>query len=122
MIGNDPILKNNPFSGFNFTIYLAVNNMEDIHPLTWAQLNELTNHPKFVSLTLKVSNKSGEMQSTVMNQNVVYTKERFPALLSRILPGEIYERIWVCGPPPMNEDMIKMFDTFGILPEKYLMV
>jgi len=68
------------------------------------------------------------MQTTIMNKNVTFTKERFSAILSRILPekkdqyiinelftagrigsnqmndnpAETYKRIWVCGPPPMN--------------------
>ena len=121
LLSNDPVLRNNPFSSFNFTIYLAVGSMGDIHPLTWAQLNELVNHPKFVSLMLRVSNKGGEMQ-TIMNKNAVDTKERFSVILGRILPSELYERIWVCGPPQMNAEMVTLFDTFEITPEKYLIV
>ena len=41
-----------------------------------------------------------------MNDSVVYTTERFPGLLKKTLPAEVYERIWVCGPPAMNDSMV----------------
>ena len=94
--------------------------MEDIHPITFAQLNELSKNPKFFALNLRVSKKKD--MHTVMNENVTFVAERFPALLVKSLPDEQYERIWVCGPPPMNEDMINLFDKLEIPPEKYLMM
>ena len=39
IIENDPILKTNPFENFSFSLYLAVGSLEDIHPITLAQLN-----------------------------------------------------------------------------------
>jgi len=59
LLANDPVLKDNPFASFTFNVYLAVGNMEDVHPLTWAQLNELTNYPKILNLVLRVSNRNG---------------------------------------------------------------
>ena len=40
----DPILVSNPFNSFRFTLYLSVNYVEDLHPLTFAELNELSKH------------------------------------------------------------------------------
>ena len=71
ILENDPILRNNPFNNFIFSIYLAVANLDDIHPITLAQLNELSKHPNFLKLMLKISNKK-EMHS-VLNQNVLFT-------------------------------------------------
>jgi hypothetical protein len=59
LLANDPILKDHPFANFSFTIYLALINMDDLHPLTLAQLNELSKHPKLVRLMLKLSSKRG---------------------------------------------------------------
>ena len=120
IIHNDPVLRTNPFTGFNFTIYIAIANLEDIHPITLAQLNEISKYPNFVRLMLKISNRK-EMHQ-VMNPNVAYTSERFSSMLEKTLPTEIFERIWVCGPPPMNEEMVTLFDLFNIAPERYLIV
>ena len=60
ILENDPILKTNPFENFSFSLYLAVGSLEDIHPLTLAQLNELSKHPKLFKLMLRLSNKKKE--------------------------------------------------------------
>ena len=120
ILQNDPILRNNPFQNFNFSIYLAIGNLDDIHPLTLAQLNELSKHPNFLRLMLKISNNR-EMH-TVLNQNVAYTNSRFSNLMEKILPTEVYERIWVCGPPPMNAEMVSLFDHYQISPKRYLIL
>ena len=39
LLQNDPILQINPFSNFIFSFYIAVGNLDDIHPITLAQLN-----------------------------------------------------------------------------------
>ena len=57
ILENDPILKTNPFENFSFSLYLAVGSLEDIHPLTLAQLNELTKHPKLFKMMLRLSNR-----------------------------------------------------------------
>lgn len=51
---NDPVLRMNPFDNFTFELFLSVNNIEDIHPLTLAQLNELAATSSF-TLNLRIS-------------------------------------------------------------------
>jgi hypothetical protein len=42
IIRNNPILKNNPFSSYKFDLLLACQFLEDIHPVTLKQLQQLT--------------------------------------------------------------------------------
>ena len=55
------------------------------------------------------------------NENVEYTSSRFSGILTKQLSSE-YQKILVCGPPPMNEEMITLFDKLEIPPQKYLLV
>ena len=107
----DPILNGNPFNGFSFELYLAVNNLEDIHPLTLAQLSELANKQDLMKITIRVSKPVEEMHQKI-NEKIVFTKTRFTSTLEKILPEGHFERVWVCGPPPMNEELVNMFDRF----------
>ena len=70
-------------------------------------------------LVLRISKQN---VNPVMDQNVTFTKERFASILSQSLLTEVYERVWVCGPPVMNEDMVNMFDKLGVAKEKYLIL
>ena len=38
----DPLLRQNPFEEFSFVFLIAVNEPEDIHPITFAQLAKLS--------------------------------------------------------------------------------
>ena len=70
-------------------------------------------------LMMKISKQSVH---PVMNQNVTFTKERFSSILDQTLLSEVYERVWVCGPPVMNEEMVNTFDKLNIPKEKYLIL
>ena len=79
---------------------------------------------------MKISSRNKEVDMTLadvhkevfsFNDNVEYTSSRFSGILKDKLASE-YDKIWVCGPPPMNEEMINLFDKLEIPPEKYLLV
>jgi len=42
ILSGDPILATKPFADFSFTFYLSLNYLEDLHPLTFAELDELS--------------------------------------------------------------------------------
>ena len=44
-----------------------------------------------------------EDKNIILNEHIEFTSERFSGVLRQSLSTEEYERIWVCGPPPMNE-------------------
>ena len=108
-IENDPVLESNPFDNFTFSLYLAVGNLEDIHPITLVQLNEISRHPKFFKLTMKISSKKKETLPTeqhninssesvkvfynedkniILNEHVEYTSQRFSGVLRQSLSTE----------------------------------
>ena len=44
-----------------------------------------------------------EDKNIILNEHIEFTSQRFSGVLRQSLSTEEYERIWVCGPPPMNE-------------------
>ena len=74
LLEKDPILKTNPFDKFTFELYLAVGSLDDIHPLTLAQLNELSKNLKLFQLTVKLSNQKKDnmmnTESEISNDNI----------------------------------------------------
>ena len=61
-------------------------------------------------------------KNIILNEHVEYTSQRFSGVLRQSLSTEEYERIWVCGPPPMNEEMVNLFDSMNLSVEKYLIM
>lgn len=49
------ILKQNPFEKFHFVLLAAINEPEDIHPITFHQLVYLSSHSEQIKTVLRVS-------------------------------------------------------------------
>lgn len=93
-----PILSSVSFQRFSFHLMGAFRHPTDLHPITIEQLRYLTaHHPRF-SLTLKM--KEAE---TAFPANVKMHTGSFGSLLSKELKEKGISKIYVCGPPKMNE-------------------
>jgi len=72
----NPILKQNPFSNFKFKLLFACEKVEDIHPITLRQINELSSSSK-----LTCSMKIKDSQS-IKKLKVKILSEKFETVLS----------------------------------------
>jgi NAD(P)H-flavin reductase len=115
----DPILNENPFEKWAFQFFIAVNHIEDIHPITLAQLIELSQKQGQVSVSLRVKDKTGT--NILQNSKIVSTDQTFDVLVQNELRNA-FSKVWVCGPPPMNEAMVRLFDSIKLDNSKYLMI
>ena len=59
----DPILRKKPFEKFKFVFMIAINEPEDIHPITFSQLVKLSANQEKFKITIRVS-KNGEKLQT----------------------------------------------------------
>lgn len=78
---HNPILEGRPFNKFKFHLMLAVNQIEDIHPITLRQISELSEHSSSFKLTMRVS-KEGE-QFKAAHKSIEFTNERFDSLVPK---------------------------------------
>lgn len=54
-LNNDPILKKKPFNKYFFVLLIAINEPEDIHPITLSQLISLSEQSKRVKIVMRIS-------------------------------------------------------------------
>ena len=60
----DPLLKTNPFDRFTFVFLIALNEPEDIHPITLGQLSKLSEWEQKVKIVFRVSRNADKLSKT----------------------------------------------------------
>lgn len=58
----DPVLKQRPFEKFEFVFLIAINEPEDIHPITFSQLTRLSKNEGKFKIVLRVSKNAEKIQ------------------------------------------------------------
>lgn len=99
---------------------LAVNEIEEIHPVTLQQIVRLSEQSGKFKLTMRVGKGGAEFKSE--HQAIVLTGERFDSLLMMEMGSEQYSKVWICGPPTMTTSIVGLFDKMAISEENYLLV
>lgn len=117
---HSPILEGRPFEHFKFHLMLAVNHIEDIHPITFRQILELSEYSSKFRLTMRVG-KEGELLKEAY-KGVTFTRKLFDTLVLKEMESEQYKKVWVCGPPMMTTAIVKAFDKAGISEDRYMIV
>ncbi len=110
-----PILKKHSFDSYQVDLYLSVNSLEDIHPIILSQLAFIiTSSDNFIlNLRVKVSN-SPLISKLQASNNFKLTHMRFEEILEHNLNVAETSRIYICGPPKMNESLSKYFKERSI--------
>ena len=75
----DPILEGKPFEHFRFHLMLAVNQIEDIHPITLRQMVELSEHSSKFKLTMRVTKEEEQFRDA--HKAICFTREMFASLV-----------------------------------------
>ena len=91
---------------------MSVNYIEDIHPLTLAELKELAKYSDRFALHLRVSHGIRPEDRPPRHDLVIAEKVR----------SEVFERIYVCGPPNMSKEMTNIFDNHSLDPFKFMIL
>ena len=102
LIHKDPLLKKRPFSKYFFVFLIAINEPEDIHPITLGQLIRLSQHGKLVKVVLRVSKNADKLSKSA--GNIQFTREYFNKRVLAEASVQGFSRVWICGPPKLNTD------------------
>lgn len=92
----------------SFRLFAAFESLDDVHKLTLLQLAFLASS-KRVEVTLRLSRPASEEAQKKLNFRFV--RDRFEQLLERELGGESLAKVWVCGPPSMNEGLTEFLGS-----------
>lgn len=101
----NPILRSRPFDIFKFRLLLAVESVEDIHPITLKQVEELNGSDTF-SCAIKIKRPLNGAKLTVD-----LISEAFEVVLDRELKAiDQLSKVWLCGPPRMGQGLSEYFE------------
>lgn len=79
ILKHNAILEGKPFDHFKFHLMLAVNQIEDIHPITLRQIVELSEHSTKFKLTMRVTKQEELLK--VAYKAICFTSELFDSLV-----------------------------------------
>lgn len=112
-----PILNGNPFSAFSFHLMAAFNSLDDVHLITLHQIAFLSSR-RVLTLTLKVKDSvAGELFT-----NAKFISGSFEGEIEKELKSGPISRIFICGPPRMNENLSKFLRELNKTTEDYLIL
>ena len=116
----DPLVGNNPFNNFKFTLYIAVNELDELHPITLFQCNELA---KVGKLDCHAKIKHFD-KKTIQEQygNIKLFENRFDvAIKNEMKEGEV-SQFCVCGPTRFSKALLECYEEIGLEPERYRII
>ena len=108
-----------PFGTWTFEMLAAFGHVEDMHAATLEQLQYLAEKGR-----LKITFKFKEDPHGLVEEgrNVTFTTSGFQNLLEeKIKQGDV-SRVWICGPPGMNQMVSKFMREKYENPDLYLIV
>ena len=116
----DPLLRDKPFDKFSFVFLIAINEPEDMHPITMTQLAKLSLNERKTKIVMRVSKNADKIQEAT--GKIEFTREYFSKRV--ISEGAVkgFSRFWICGPPKLNTDTTKILVENGYQTHSYLLV
>ena len=100
----DPITGQNAFKEFSFTLYVAANEFDELHPITMFECNELVKAGK-----LRCYAKVKQVQKTKFQEkysSITLIDERFERKVGEELKGGNVSQFCVCGPTRFSKALI----------------
>jgi hypothetical protein len=99
---------------------VALNEPEDIHPITLHQLIHLSLHSKNTRVVMRVS--KNPQQISALPSKIEFTKDYFNKRVLSEAAAEGLARVWICGPPKLSSDTALALLESGIKRESFLLV
>ncbi len=97
----NPLLDDKLLNGLTFAVYVAINSMEDLHPMSLYQLNYLCkNKENGFSCIFKLKEETSEFSAKY--PFLALTKERFDKAIIGEAIKKSTSKVYICGPPAMN--------------------
>jgi predicted ferric reductase len=112
-------LAKDPFKLFTFHLIAAFESLEDIHPITLRQISFLSKCGR-LGLTLKIKKSHKELSDLIKGARI--SSGGFDEELERELKIEGASKVWICGPPKMNESLVSSLRKHGHREELYLLL
>ena len=78
---------------------LALNKLDDIHQVTFEQLLYLAEKDR-IKLTFRLKDKDRKD-----SKNIKFTQRSFEDLLGEKVDRGSVSKVWICGPPKMNQNL-----------------
>lgn len=120
ILEKNTILKQNPFEKFHFVLLAAINEPEDIHPITFQQIVYLSSHSKQIKTVLRVSKNEKDLKKE--SGKIEFTRDYFTSRMVSESKADDFSRVWICGPPKMATDTAEALLENGIAREKFLLL
>ena len=114
-----PVLKDSPFKKWSFEMLAAFGHVEDMHMASLEQLLYLAEKGR-----MKITFKFKEDPHGVVEEgrNIDFTSTGFHNLLEQKMSEGNVSRVWICGPPGMNQMVSKFMREKYDDPDLYLIV
>jgi hypothetical protein len=75
ILQTSPVLSSTPFKKFSFVLLAAINDAEDLHPITHSQLITLSQHPSRFKVALRVSKNEETLKN--VKSSIEFTRDYF---------------------------------------------
>lgn len=98
---------------------IAVNEPEDIHPITLHQLIHLSS-TKGTKIVMRVS--KNQQQISAIDSKIEFTRDYFNKRVVAEAGEAGVARVWICGPPKLSSDTAAGLLDSGIKREAFLLV
>lgn len=117
---NDPVLNEKPFKSFNFTLYLAVNTIEELHPVTLTQCEMLS---EAGILLTYVKTKEMKIQEFKTKYPKIQTiNDRFQHFIKPLANDPNLSQIYICGPTRFSKALLDELDNNLVETSKYRII
>ncbi len=116
----NPLLKSDPFSKYCFVLLLAINDPQDIHPITYQQLLFLSHHPSKFKVVLRVSKNEQALRNS--ESKIEFTRDYFTKRVIAESSSNDFSRVWICGPPKMCTEVASNLLSSGYAKNSFLLL
>jgi len=99
---------------------IAVNEPEDIHPITFSQLVRLSKNEAKFKIVLRVSKNAEKISNNA--GNIEFTREYFNKRVVSEASVKGFSKVWICGPPTMSTNTAMILEENGYRGNNYLLV
>ncbi len=98
---------------------IALNEAEDIHPITLHQLIQLS-RAKNIKVVMRVSKNQQDISS--LSSKIEFTRDYFNKRVIAEAKESGLARVWICGPPKLNSETAAGLLESGINRHSILLV
>ena len=101
----DPLVGKKPFSKFKFSLYIAVNDLEELHPITLMQCDELARTGKLKCFAKMKTAEKKKLQANY--SSITMIDSRFEKVVEREIKEGGVSQFCICGPTRFSKFLVE---------------